>query len=297
MKVVMAWDAFRTMRAYVNASYPKDVVDPSKVSLREISGWGLVDQMADGNLFVSEVLLMPQEASWGHIELSMDGWGDLIQQLADEGRGEVLGKLHMWWHSHPFGSHPQFSSIDTGTMEKFKLQDGYLLSIVTSEKGQMSARYDQWTPSRMRLELEVEVQLPDLSAIDVDSVRDEVIEKVEFTVAGKGLSPVAPRPSGVGGGGRFHGRGWGDEDDWPDDWGVPGVSSKELERFEVWRVDVVTPYRVSSFATEEDAVDYAATLAVQLPANTYDVIDLDAPVEDDPNALAELEKAHGIRDI
>lgn len=185
MQVIMSWEAFRKMRAYVNSSYPEKDAKNEKISLKEITGWGTVDQLPNGNLYIEEVFLMPQEATAAHVEMDMDGWSNMITELAMGEHADKLGKLNMWWHSHPFATsadakNPQFSSTDTGTMERFHLEGGFLLSIVTDQYGNMTARYDQWSPVRQRLEVGVTIEYPPMYVDDLNEVRPEVVEKVTF---------------------------------------------------------------------------------------------------------------------
>lgn len=267
MQVLLTYDAWHKMRCYVNASYPEDEENRSVVTLREISGVGLVKQTDSGDLFVYDVMLMPHEASSARVDLTtkeaMDGWAEVVMDIATT-RPEVMPDLAVWWHSHPFGKGtPHFSSIDTGTMEKWQLPDGYLLSIVTNEHGELSIRYDQWTPTRQRLELPYQVLLPELEQegrheIGVLDVRDEVKAKVTY-----------PKPTPIVPYSQRQSTGWetgGGQGVWAGDFGFGYRPAASRGRdhdgdWEVWRVDCPVPYRVASFRKRKKAQADADDLA------------------------------------
>lgn len=180
MKLQLSMDAFVTMRAYVNASYSPE--EAAKVSplLSEITGWGTIEQLDSGVFYCDQIFIMDQEASRAEVTMDLEAWASFVAKLAETGDTEAFSKLNLWWHSHPFKGSPVFSTTDTDTMERFHLEEGFLVSLVTNPEGLMSARYDQWSPTRQRLELDVEVLLPALLDADITAVRDEVVEKVKF---------------------------------------------------------------------------------------------------------------------
>lgn len=266
MQVLLTYEAWHRMRCYVNASYPPEEENRGVKTLREISGVGLVKQTDAGDLLVYDTLLMPHEATMARVDLTttaaMNGWAEVVTEIA-QNRPEVMPDLAVWWHSHPFGVKPAFSSIDTGTMERWELPDGYLLSIVTNEFGDLSIRYDQWTPIRQRLDLPYSVMLPELTQtgyqeIGIEDVRAEVKEKVTY--------PVVERFGGSSNGA------WGrDALVWKNgEWSKPLVNlARDLNPakkslaplaadaehdvmrpqsgdWEVWRVDSRLPYKVTS---------------------------------------------------
>lgn len=286
MQVIMSWEAFRKMRAYVNSSYPEKDAKNEKISLKEITGWGTVDQLPNGNLYIEEVFLMPQEATAAHVEMDMDGWSNMITELAMGEHADKLGKLNMWWHSHPFAKgpgekNPQFSSIDTGTMEKFEVRDGFLLSIVTDQYGQMTARYDQWTPVRQRVELEVTVEYPPLYQEDLDEVRPEVVEKVTFPEP-----KVVSYGKGNWGNGRYGGQNSGRDSLFSGD----RKKSKSAGRWVVWRLPTTgEPYENERFHKKKAAEDQAEVLTAQMSTATfpakYCVMELPSRPDSDGNPI------------
>lgn len=294
MKVIMAWEAYRQMLAYVNAAYP---ATETGTTLRESTGWGTVQQLPSGELYVDRVFLMAHDATRANVDLTtptaMQGWADLVQKLADEDP-DSLRRLNVWWHSHPFGSQPAFSAVDTGTMERFKVEGGFLLSIVTSEKGDMAARYDQWTPVRQRFELEVEVEWP---AIEVDAAtRAEVLSKVTFPY----VTPAVAKPSAYGGGGGPRGGAWESQRqdyweshrlyDWPDDrsWAKPVDTTGS---WEVWR-RTTEPYRISGHKKKKEAEKERDDLSRQNGTAVYVVV----KTGQTPPALGEFPMEAGVRD-
>jgi hypothetical protein len=257
MKVVFAHEAHRKMLAYVNASYPEGERNPH---LREITGWGTVTQRATGDLYIDEVFLMPQEATSAHVEMDMAGWAALVAELAQApDGGERLSRLNMWWHSHPFSHQTRvdFSTIDTGTMDRFEVKDGFLLSVVTDHTGLMTARYDQWTPTRQRLELPITVERELPTEDESAAIRAEVVAKVRYPGGATSYKPPGTPIGSTTSAGATHSATGRPPPPLPPP-RSDGVS-KGL-RWQVWRIDVDEPYEVASHKKKKDAESDATQL-------------------------------------
>ena len=108
----------------------------------EVSGMGTVVQRDDETLEVTNIIMLKQDGSGAHTEMSQDVLDSFMLRLAR--KGQSLQDWKVWWHTHhDFGTF--WSGVDTGNIENMKKilgKKGYLVSINTNQKGDVIARYD-----------------------------------------------------------------------------------------------------------------------------------------------------------
>jgi hypothetical protein len=102
----------------------------------EVSGLGLIKIENDGVLRVVDAMILQQENTQTHTDISANAVNKAMFELRDSD-----GLLKWWWHSHV--KMPVFwSGTDTTTMHEFGVQE-YIIATVFNQKNEMrSAYYD-----------------------------------------------------------------------------------------------------------------------------------------------------------
>ena len=164
MNVIFTADVYKKLRAYVLA------IDT------EIGLFGKVEKKGDV-LFVSGLVLLSQQVSWGKTIIDRHALDQFYLSLMDKGIDPSPWKC--WIHSHATMK-TFFSTTDEATIESFDLEhpvDNWFLSIVVNHAGSLNARLDVFSPFRYtigNLPWDVEFEDPKL----IEEVQKEIAEKV-----------------------------------------------------------------------------------------------------------------------
>lgn len=137
----------------------------------EVSGLGKVEQLGK-DFLVSEVVLIEQESSWGSTVLDDEALAGFLKELISKGDDPSLWRL--WWHSHGWNK-PFYSKEDEKTCKRF--DNEWMLSIVTSKRGECIGRIDVYRPIHLCQELPVRVYLH-LPEEELAKLKKELREKV-----------------------------------------------------------------------------------------------------------------------
>ena len=170
MKVILSQLAHLKMKYYINS------VDT------EISGIGLVQKLANNDLYVSDLFIYKQVVTGAHTKLDQREVAKFIDeklQIPDF----PVENLKLWWHSHVdmgcFWSGTDDETIDGLDIESS--EENWWLSIVTTRDGKRRARVDTYQPFRMTVdEIPVEVgEDLDLKETLVKEVEELVSENIQ----------------------------------------------------------------------------------------------------------------------
>ncbi len=163
LKVVLLYDVWLQIMAY------------TKILDIEVMGFGLVEQI-ENCFIVTDLYLVEQEACYSECKPSRNGQFDLMKKLIAEGKDP--SKMKFWWHSHhTMGTN--WSGTDRETGEKYKAKD-WMVSLVSTHKGDMRARINLYTPIEMSFEncpIIIQKPLPDESKLKIWT--DEILEMVK----------------------------------------------------------------------------------------------------------------------
>ncbi len=164
-KLFIHVDAWSKMQAFVQASVPN-----------EINGFGFVQQY-DGNFYLAQsddVVIIKQTVTPGTADNDGKDIAKLHYRAKKEGRQD---QLRLQWHSHVYGK-AYFSSTDTGTIDSFGDAGAeWLIWLVTNVRGDVEARYDQYSPIRIGVPIEV-VLFTGANVDMLDDVQDKIDEHV-----------------------------------------------------------------------------------------------------------------------
>lgn len=154
----------------------------------EISGLGEVELYRQKDFLITDVFIFKQDTSGGHTELAMDDVFNFLAEAMDEGRD--LGKIHLWWHSHPdFGTF--WSETDETTADVFT-NAGWMICIVGNRAGKYLTRVDFYGP-RMTADRFTLMALREKGievTIDIEAIKAEIEEKVTYRPPAPILPPL-----------------------------------------------------------------------------------------------------------
>ena len=159
---------------------------------KECSGLGTVECTEKGQLFVSELHLIPQANTSSHTQFDGQGLVDFMSVHL-----ESLEKIKLWWHSHAAGG-VFWSPEDRGTIERLRGIGNWLVSVVVNAKGDYKARLDMKDPvllSIQDVELSVEESLSKDRRIELLTfMQEKFTDGVEFGPK-KGTSEKSESPA------------------------------------------------------------------------------------------------------
>jgi|GEM_PF-1918739 len=106
----------------------------------EVNGFGYVDQLPDGALYISDVFILEQVATAGDVTMDERALAMFASDLMR--RGGNPSRVFFQWHSH-VGGQAYFSGTDTANIERW--QGDIQISFVTNHRGEYSCRLDTYT--------------------------------------------------------------------------------------------------------------------------------------------------------
>jgi len=157
------WEPYQKLQAYTS------------VAKGEIGGLGRVSiDEKKGELTITEVFLIEQEASTAECELSAEGVAQLYSDLITEGKD--VDDIMLWWHSHG-DMKSFFSKTDDETMNEWP--GHWIVGLVINKKDELEARLQIQKPLKMYMELDIAINYP--RVVDDELVKAEVEAKVKHT--------------------------------------------------------------------------------------------------------------------
>lgn len=139
----------------------------------EINGFAFVKRSGNGLFMVAgpdDVFITQQTVSPGTANVDASVFARALDKAALENRAD---DLRLQWHSHGYAS-TYFSSTDLGTIRNYgDAGFEWFLSLVVNGEGQCRARFDQYRP--LRIGVEIPVQL-------CDDVPDPLMESCQADV-------------------------------------------------------------------------------------------------------------------
>jgi len=148
----------------------------------EVSALGIVER-DDEDLLVTDLFLPKQNCSSASTDMDQGAVAQLLVDL--ESKGIDPRTLRLWLHSHAVMD-TFWSGTDTATIAGL-CNDGFVLSIVTNQKGKMLARVDIFEPIRFTIDkVAVEPLFPDFNLRDAckaeieAKVQRELLPAVQF---------------------------------------------------------------------------------------------------------------------
>lgn len=123
---------------YLNPEVHTQLFLYAKLCEKEISGLGLVRE-EDGKFFCDEVALLDQEVGGAHTDISPEGVGKFMTELAKD-RPDTWGHWKLWWHSH-VSMTASFSGQDDTTLRELAHAAGDWFMGLVINKGGSSQLY------------------------------------------------------------------------------------------------------------------------------------------------------------
>lgn len=143
----------------------------------EIAAWGYVKPQDDGNLYVDEVFLVPQEVSGTGVDFVSEGMPYAANKAMQDNR---MGDLRFCWHSH-VNMNTGFSSIDEGMIRE--VRDGsvmpWFVSVIFNKKGETNGRIDLF---KNGISADLTAGLTHIQQIELD-VRSDVEDTIPESIA------------------------------------------------------------------------------------------------------------------
>lgn len=186
------WEPYQKLQAYAS------------VAKGEIGGLGRVTiDEKKGELLITEVFLIEQEASSAECELSAEGVAQLYSDLITEGKD--VDDIMLWWHSH--GEMKSFfSGTDDTTINEWP--GDWIVGLVINKKDEIEARLQIQKPLKMFMDLEVAINYP--RVVDEELVKAEVAAKVKHNTV---VVTKSTLPASYGYGQYKQSKWWMDDDD------------------------------------------------------------------------------------
>lgn len=110
----------------------------------EIAAMGYVTNNEDGDFYVDEVFLVPQEVTGSSVDFLSKGMVYAVEKAIEEGR---INDLRFCWHSH-VNMGAFWSGTDEGMIEDIRDSGPvpWFISLVSNKKGEWKARLDLFGP-------------------------------------------------------------------------------------------------------------------------------------------------------
>lgn len=140
----------------------------------EVGGLGSVEER-EGELIVTDVFLIEQEATGGDFELDPGAQAMFINDWISRGRD--VAELKFWWHSHA-GMDTFWSVVDENTMRRLA-GDTYVISLVGNRRREHRTCLTVMKPIRLVVD---DITIDVIEAQDqelLDAARDEIGRKVK----------------------------------------------------------------------------------------------------------------------
>jgi proteasome lid subunit RPN8/RPN11 len=140
----------------------------------EISGIGKA-VVRNGSIHIDDVYLLKQESAGSETELDQQDIAEFMMELMQ--KGEDVGALKVWWHSHA-GMSCFWSATDKDTAAQFG--NGWMVSVVGNLKGEYKCRIDIYDPVYVAIEdVAFAIALPAMTEELRRAIEEEVKEKVK----------------------------------------------------------------------------------------------------------------------
>jgi hypothetical protein len=156
------------LKVYIDAQAKEKISHYVALAQGEVSGLGLVSEVRDdeGNLtgfMVDDIYLLKQRSAAATTELDDSAVAALLTEI-DE-RGEDIGAVRLWWHSH--GDLAVFWSSTDEECAQGLANSRYFVSIVVNKAGNIKCRIDIYSPIRLVLDdVPVETLMPDFGLLE-----------------------------------------------------------------------------------------------------------------------------------
>ncbi len=137
----------------------------------EISGVGKTKMVGD-DIFVEDIIIFKQKCSGTHTDLDQADEAKVMYER--EQSGESSKDWNLWWHSHNTMD-VFWSGVDEKNIKEQANNGGYLLSIVTNNKGEYKTRFDIFPKDMSPLRINTYYKVQD--DIETIVVPDEKYEK------------------------------------------------------------------------------------------------------------------------
>lgn len=175
----------------------------------EISGLGVVEKLANGDLYVPDIYLFEQRVTGTETQLDPKDvdkfYDDMLASIPEndpEAREEMfdkIGKIKLWWHSH-VNMGVFWSGTDVATQNSLDIDqdvENWWLSIVGNKKGERKAKLNVYKPHKMFLDdLEIVVE-------EDKDLREQIKKEIEEKVT---TPPIVTVPKTVY---PYYNNGWG----------------------------------------------------------------------------------------
>lgn len=146
-----------------------------KYAKGELSGLGVAEVSAEGDVIVSDAFIFEQECSYSETELNPEALSKWITEIIRIGQDP--SRFRLWFHVHPIEG---WSGVDDKNIEG--LNNGeWLLSIVKTPSG-LLARLDLYAPFRVTLDQLNIRELRDTNSDLELQIEQEVKQKVKAKV-------------------------------------------------------------------------------------------------------------------
>ncbi|OHB21391.1 MAG: hypothetical protein A2939_03645 [Parcubacteria group bacterium RIFCSPLOWO2_01_FULL_48_18] len=115
----------------------------------EVSGLGFVEKTGNVYTITGEPVIFRQVCSYSRTEFDPVAHGKWTQEMMREGRGPLINKYRLWWHSHVYFE-SRFSKTDNETIESWSSipLNEWWMSLVLNKRGSMNLRLDVFKPVR-----------------------------------------------------------------------------------------------------------------------------------------------------
>lgn len=177
----------------------------------EVQGFGSIAKGDDGDIWLTDIIIPPQEVSGASVDLNPTDLEKLMLLLSE--RKQSLSDWPVWWHSHAgMGVSP--SGTDTNTLDMLaKEYGGVAIGLVTNTGGDYHGWFSMWTEGFMGqfftsrkmevlYEVEADVKLESKVATMMEHVTVEVPKvtshhPLPFYLKPSGGTVGTGRPAGI----------------------------------------------------------------------------------------------------
>lgn len=135
----------------------------------EISGFGYVDVLSDGTIYVDDVFILRQEVSSGDTEIDSEAISLFLSTLDDQS----YDRVRFWWHSH-VNMDVFWSSTDEAGIDQLR-GDKFFLHGVFNKKGKSKIRLEVAEPYWQHTFDDLKHEVKDLSG-QADGMFNRMIE-------------------------------------------------------------------------------------------------------------------------
>lgn len=130
------------MTVYFTDKAWREMTALARLAKQEMSGWGYTYIDDDHDIVCSRIGLQKQWGTPASTHLDMTALGNFMAKAVRRNPDDA-SHWNLWWHSHPGGGKPAFSSVDYDTLEQRASVHGidYYVGVVVSGDGNSAHAY------------------------------------------------------------------------------------------------------------------------------------------------------------